>query len=54
MKCEDCEYFEVVGDDGNCHRFPPTPDGKDTATIDEFPFVRKYYWCGEYKKKGAK
>lgn len=38
---------------GECRRFPPKPDGKGTHTVDEFPTVRKDYWCGEYKK-GAK
>ena len=56
MKCKECKYFESVGDGNNgyCHRFPPNSDGKGTSTIDEFPFVRSNYWCGEYKRKGAK
>lgn len=56
MKCKECSFFESVGDGscGSCHRFPPNSDGNDTKTIDEFPFVRKESWCGEYKKKGPK
>ncbi len=55
MKCEKCKFFEPIGDGNNgyCHRFPPENDGRGSKTIDEFPFVRKGEWCGEFKK-GAK
>jgi hypothetical protein len=55
-ECKTCKFFEPIGDGNNgyCHRFPPENDGQDTKTIDEFPFVRKRYWCGEHKRKGTK
>lgn len=55
-ECKTCEFFEPIGDakNGYCHKFPPQNDGQDTKTIDEFPFVRKGYWCGEYKRKERK
>lgn len=55
MNCKTCKFVEVVGMTvGECRRFPPKPDGKGLHTIDEFPTVKLDYWCGEYKKKGAK
>ena len=55
-ECKKCEFFEPIGDNNNgyCHRFPPQNDGQDTKTIDEFPFVRKGYWCGEHKERKSK
>lgn len=54
-KCVLCRFFKSVGDVGECRRFPPKPDGKGLHSVDEFPTVRREsYWCGEFKKKGAK
>jgi hypothetical protein len=51
MKCEDCKFYEPIGDaSGDCRRFPPDQDGQGSDTIDEFPNVRPSGWCGEYKK----
>lgn len=47
-KCKKCCFRDP--DTGECHRFPPTPDGKGTSTHDEFPIVRENGWCGEFKK----
>lgn len=49
--CEECDHFESIGDVGKCHRFPPEIDGKGQNSVDEFPIVRKDYWCGEFSKK---
>lgn len=54
MECKTCEHFQPVGDNGDCHRFPPQNDGKGSSTIDEFPQVRSTFWCGEYKRKDKK
>jgi len=54
MNCENCKFFEPVGSVGTCRRFPPNQDGKGAHTVDEFPTVRKEYWCGEHKKGARK
>ena len=52
MNCEDCKFYETIGDaSGLCHRYPPVPDGKGQNTQDEFPQVRPKDWCGESKGK---
>lgn len=53
MECEKCKFFKPVMSIGECRRFPPTSDGKGLHSVDNYPMVRKNYWCGEYKK-GAK
>lgn len=56
MKCEDCFYFESIGDGscGSCHESSPDNDGQGQNTIDEFPVVKSGEWCGKHKKKGKK
>lgn len=54
MNCGKCKYFKTVDAIGECRRFPPNQDGEGSRTVDEFPIVKKDFWCGEYKKKGAK
>ena len=51
MECEKCKYFQLVGDNGRCRRYPPSQDGNGVNTIDEFHMVKKIEWCGEYKER---
>ncbi len=53
-KCGNCRFFEPVKEVGECRRYPPNQDGKGSATVDEFPTVRKDLWCGEFKKGARK
>ncbi len=53
MQCDKCKFCKVIEAIGECHRFPPKPDGQGKHTIDKFPTVHLYNWCGEFKK-GAK
>lgn len=56
-KCEKCRFIEVLAnrkDWGYCHRYPPTPDGKNIFTRDNFPVLSIDDWCGEFQKKGKK
>ncbi len=54
MKCEECFYFESMGNNGYCHESPPSPDGQGLATVDEHSVVRAGGWCGKYKRKDKK
>jgi len=57
MNCKKCRYWEALKvrpDRGYCHRYPPTPDGKNFHTQDNFPVMSENDWCGEFEKKGKK
>jgi len=51
-KCKTCRVYEPFEDSnsGKCRRFPPVPDNKGDATVDEFPVVKEDDWCGEHCK----
>lgn len=53
-ECKTCEFFESIGNVGNCHRFPPNQDGQGLVTVDEQPVVKETGWCGEHKRKDKK
>jgi len=60
--CERCLFFCTGWNDegrpnkieeidcGECRRYPPIfTVVTDDSSIDNFPLVTKYEWCGEYK-----
>jgi hypothetical protein len=53
-RCDCCEFFVKWTDNvtGECRRFPPKRDEKDTlASFSHPPVVYLAFWCGEFKEK---
>lgn len=58
-QCGTCRFWEPdterwdtekgeVPEEGDCHRYPPTPG----VAVDRFPRLDMDDWCGEWKAKG--
>jgi len=58
--CEVCRFYDMVGDEGACRRYPPIiPPSEDhikqMEDLDmngEHPWVHGNDWCGEFKEGG--
>lgn len=51
--CKNCKFWMQVSCDekrGQCHRYPPQPDGK-AGIIDYTSQTLAIWWCGEFKRK---
>ncbi len=48
--CSECDWYESIGNCGQCFRYPPVNDGNSETTIDYGPNVKEdRRACGEFK-----
>ena len=57
--CGSCRYGVPTASRGyghivRCHRYPPQTSLEDALAGWNFPLVKWYEWCGEWKPKGDK
>ncbi len=53
MKCNNCLYYESYNhsDNGYCRRYPPYIIVLSDESINMYPEVNEFEWCGEHKEK---
>ena len=51
--CENCEFYQGLGDMAICRRFPPNKHAHcnlaDCKAPAEYPYVMSDDWCGEFR-----
>jgi hypothetical protein len=48
-KCKNCLYYE--SDNNFCRRYPPYVIVLSDKSINIFPEINEFEWCGEFKEK---